>query len=89
MQQSEIVVRNRFGLHMRAAARITQVARSFSSSVVLVVNGRAANARSLMAIMVLAASMGTRVSIEVAGPDEAEALQAVTKLFDDRFGDPR
>jgi phosphocarrier protein HPr len=50
-------------------------------------NGKRANARSLVAVMVLAASMGTRVAIETAGPDEAEAMKAVARMFDNRFGE--
>ena len=87
MQQQEIVVRSKFGLHARASARITILAQSFRSTVVLVANGRRANARSLVAVMILAASMGTRVYIETSGPDEVEALAAVARLFDDRVGE--
>jgi phosphocarrier protein len=86
MQQQEIVVRSKFGLHARASARITILAQSFKSTVVLVANGRRANARSLVAVMILAASMGTRVYIETSGPDEVEALAAVARLIDSRFG---
>ncbi len=87
MQQTELVVSNRFGLHLRAAVRLTQIASKFRSRVILSVNGKKANARSLVAVMVLAASVGARVYIETAGPDEVEALRAVARLFDDRFGE--
>jgi phosphocarrier protein HPr len=87
MLKQEVVVRNPLGLHTRAAARLTQLAAKFNSSVVLKANGRKANARSLVAVLILAASMGTRVSIETAGSDEAEAMNAVARLFDSRFGE--
>lgn len=87
MQQQEIVVRSKFGLHARAAARITVLARRFRSNIVLVANGKRANARSLVAVMILAAGMGTRVHIETSGPDELEALTAVARVIDDRFGE--
>lgn len=82
MQKKELVVRHAYGLHARVAARITKVAKAFQSSVVLVANGKRANARSLVAVMILAAGMGTRVYIEASGPDEAEALTAVARLIE-------
>ena len=82
MQQMDVIVRNPAGLHARAAARVTLAASKFKSSIVLVVNGRRANARSLIAVMVLAAAMGARVSIEVQGPDEVEAIRAVAQLVE-------
>ena len=85
MQQQEIIVRSKFGLHARASARITILAQSFKSTVVLIANGKRANARSLVAVMILAASMGTRVYIETSGPDEVEALDAVARLIDSRY----
>ena len=88
MLKTEVVVRNPLGLHARAAARLTILTKRFNSSVVLMANGKRANARSLVAVMILAASMGTRVAIETTGPDEAEAMKAVARLFDDRFGEP-
>ena len=87
MQHQEIVVRNRHGLHARAAARLTLLATQFKSNVVLVANGRRANARSLVAVMILAAGVGSRVLIETAGPDEVEAMTAVTRLINERFGE--
>jgi len=81
VQQREVVVRNKFGLHSRVAVRIATLARSFSSRVVLVANGRRADARSLVAVMVLAASMGTSIYIETSGPDEVEAMTAVARLI--------
>lgn len=88
MLKYEVVVRSPLGLHARAAARLTMLTARFNASVVLKANGRKANARSLVAVMILAASMGTRVSIETAGPDEVEAMKAVARLLDNRFGEP-
>ncbi len=89
MQTQEIVIRNRLGLHARAAARIVMLAGKFRSTVVLVANGKRADARSLLAVMILAASMGTRVNIETSGPNEVEAMTAVASLIDSRFGEMR
>ena len=89
MQQQELVVRNQHGLHARAAARVTLIAQKFHSTVVLVANGKRANARSLVAVMILAAGVGTRIYIETSGPDEVEAMAAVSRLIDNRFDEPR
>jgi len=87
MQQREVVIRNPFGLHARAAARLTLAAAKFKSTIILVVNGRRANARSLIAVMILAASMGATVSIEVRGPDEVEAMHEVAQLVASGFAE--
>ena len=89
MQQIEVVVRNRHGLHARVAARLVLAARKFKSSIVLVANGRRANARSLVAVMILAASMGAQVNIETRGPDEVEAMRAVAQIVERGYAELR
>jgi phosphocarrier protein len=79
---------NRFGLHSRAAAKLVTVCSRFQSSVTVVVNGRRADGRHLIALLMLSASMGAQVYVEVRGPDEAKALDAVTRLISDGFGEP-
>ena len=85
MQQNEVIVRSSHGLHARAAARLTILASRFKSRVVLVANGRRADARSVLAVMILAAGMGSRIYIETTGPDEVEAMNAVVRLIDGGF----
>jgi phosphocarrier protein HPr len=87
MQEKKLTIRNRLGLHARAAVKLVSVCSRFGSNVVIVANGRRANARHLIAIMLLSASMGTKVAIEVSGPDELEAMTAVTRLISDGFGE--
>jgi phosphocarrier protein HPr len=89
MQQRDVVVRNPSGLHARAAARLTLAASKFRSNIILVANGRRANARSLIAVMILAAGMGAHVLIEVQGPDEVEAMQTVAQLVASGFAEKR
>ena len=76
---------NRLGLHARASAKLTQLAGQFQSSVWLSRNGRRVNAKSIMGVMMLAAPMGSRVVLEADGPDENEAMQAVSRLIAARF----
>ena len=87
MKSRVLKVMNRFGLHSRAAAKLVTVCSRFQSTVTLVVNGRRANGRHLIALIMLSASMGSRVYIEVQGPDELKALDAVTRLISDGFGE--
>lgn len=87
MKSRVLKVMNRFGLHSRAAAKLVTVCSRFQSTVTLVVNGRRANGRQLIALIMLSASVGTQVYIEVQGPDELKALDAVTRLISDGFGE--
>lgn len=87
MQTHNVAIINRLGLHARACARIVKIASRFSSSVSLVVKGKRASARNIVAVMLLTASVGTTVRIEVDGPDEVEAMREVAALFHDGFGE--
>jgi phosphocarrier protein len=85
MLQREVEIINKLGLHARASAKLTQVAGSFQASVWVSRNGRRVNAKSIMGVMMLAAAMGSRLLVETDGPDEAEAMAAVTQLIARRF----
>jgi phosphocarrier protein len=87
MQERKMTIVNRLGLHARAAVKLVSLCSKYVSSVVLVVNGRRANGRQLIAILLLSASMGTQISIETRGPDEVEAMAAVTRLVSNGFGE--
>jgi len=84
MQTRQVNVANTLGVHARLAAQIVQLASSFKCSVSLAFNGRTANARNILAVMLLAASVGSTIMIEANGPDEAEAIDAFTSLIGDR-----
>ena len=81
MQVREIRLRNTQGLHARVAARVVKVAGRFKSRIVLANGERRASARSIMAVMMLAAAMGTTVRVEIEGPDELAALEAVAAVL--------
>jgi phosphocarrier protein HPr len=87
MQAREMTIMNRLGLHARAAVKLVSLSSKYASSVVLVANGRRANARQFIAVLLLAAGMGAKVSIEVSGPDEIDAMTAVTRLISNGFGE--
>ena len=80
-------ISNKLGLHARASAKLTKLAGSFKSDVFMSRNGRRVNAKSIMGVMMLAAGVGSEVEIETLGDDEAEALDAIVALVDDKFGE--
>lgn len=87
MLEQEIVVSNKLGLHARASAKLVQLVQGFKSTVWLVSKGREVNAQSIMGVMMLAAGIGSTVTIETEGPDEQDAMDALMKLIADKFGE--
>jgi phosphocarrier protein HPr len=87
MQERKLTIVNRLGLHARAAVKLVSLCSRYTSNIVLVANGRLANGRHLMAILMLSAGMGAQVSIQVSGPDEVQAIVAVTRLISNGFGE--
>ncbi|TBR37125.1 MULTISPECIES: HPr family phosphocarrier protein [Dyella] len=85
MLEQEIVVSNKLGLHARASAKLVQLVQSFKSTVWLISRGREVNAQSIMGVMMLAAGMGTPLTVRAEGVDEELALRAVVELFDRKF----
>lgn len=85
MLEQEIVVSNRLGLHARASAKLVQLVQGYKSTVWLISKGREINAQSIMGVMMLAAGMGTALTVRTEGPDEREALAGVVDLFERKF----
>jgi len=85
MLQQEVEIINKLGLHARASAKLTQIAGGFKANIWLSRSGRRVNAKSIMGVMMLAAAKGSMVMIEAEGPDEVEAMGAVTGLIAARF----
>lgn len=85
MLQQEVEIINKLGLHARASAKLTQVAGRFKAHVWVSRDGRRVNAKSVMGVMMLAAAMGSTLTVETDGPDESEAMDAVIRLIANRF----
>lgn len=83
MQIREIEITSRHGLHARACARIVQIASRFRCDVSLVSGVRRASARSIIAVMLLSAAVGTTLRVETDGPDEQAAMTAIVSLLSD------
>ena len=87
MQQREVEIVNKLGLHARASAKLTQLAGKFPCEVMMSRNGRKVNAKSIMGVMMLAANKGSKIVLETDGAEEAEAIEALAALIADRFGE--
>ena len=87
MQQREIEIINKLGLHARASAKLTQLAGQFTAEVWITREGRKVNAKSIMGVMMLAAAKGSIVAIETDGPDEEQAMAALVALINGKFGE--
>ena len=87
MQQRDVEIVNKLGLHARPSARLTQVASSFKSNVFMSRNGRRVNAKSIMGVMMLAAAKGSTITLETDGDDEKEAIDALAGLISSGFGE--
>jgi phosphocarrier protein HPr len=87
MQQRDVEIVNKLGLHARPSARLTQLASTFKSQVFMSRNGRRVNAKSIMGVMMLAAARGSTITLETEGEDEVEAIEALTGFIASGFGE--
>jgi phosphocarrier protein len=87
MQDKTVTIVNKLGLHARAAAKFVTLASSFESDVRIARNGQEVNGKSIMGVMMLAASKGTEVTVITNGRDESSAIDKLTGLIADRFGE--
>jgi len=88
MQTRVVEITNRHGLHARACAKIVHVASRFRCNVALVSGVRRASAHSIVAVMLLAAAVGSNVRVETDGPDELAAMTAIVSLLSDGLDNP-
>lgn len=87
MIKQEVTIINKLGLHARAAAKLVNLAGSFGSHIELQKDGSNANAKSIMGVMMLAASQNSQLTLVIEGDDESAALQAIVELINDKFGE--
>ncbi len=87
MRNCKITIKNRLGLHARAAAQLVQTANKFISEVTLVKDEIEVNGKSIMGILLLAVPQGTDISVIVDGSDEEQAMDAIAELIEDGFGE--
>lgn len=87
MEKSEFTIKNKLGLHARAAAQLVQTANRFHADVTVEKEGQQVNGKSIMGILMLAAPRGSRITVEVNGEDAAGAMEAIGRLIEDGFGE--
>lgn len=83
----KVEIKNKLGLHARAAALLVQTANKFSSHVSLSKDGQTTDARSIMGLLTLAAAQGSKVQVEASGEDAERAVKAIERLIDSRFNE--
>lgn len=87
MIEKQLTIINKLGLHARATAKLISVTNNFTASIELEKDGRKVNGKSIMAVMMLAAAMGSLLSVRVDGEDEGAAMNAIEALINDYFGE--
>lgn len=87
MIQQKIIIPNNLGLHARAAAKLVALAGRFLSSIEIIKDEKTVNAKSIMGVMMLAATKGTEIELLIDGEDEKEAMESILALINDRFGE--
>ena len=87
MIEKRLTIINKLGLHARATAKLIGVTSNFSSRIQLIRDGRAVDAKSIMSVMMLAASKGTVLTVTADGEDEVQAMDALEQLINDFFGE--
>ena len=87
MPDKTVTIVNKLGLHARAAAKFVTLASSFASDIKVARNGQEVNGKSIMGVMMLAASKGTDITLIINGNDETEAIEKLSALVQERFGE--
>ena len=85
MIKKKVKIINKLGLHARAASKLTQHASQFNSEIYLIKNNKKVSANNIMDILMLAATVGSEVELQVSGVDEKEAFKQIEKLFKNYF----
>lgn len=85
MIRREATITNSRGLHARAAAKFVKLAANYTAEITVTNRGQEVSGRSIMGLMMLAASPGTTIEIQASGDDAEDALSAICQLIDDKF----
>jgi phosphocarrier protein HPr len=87
VEERIFIIKNKLGLHARAANMVVQVASNFASTITVDKDGINANAKSIMGLLLLAAGQGSKVVVRAQGKDAKKAVAEIGKLIEDRFGE--
>ena len=89
MITKKLTILNKLGLHARAAAKVVSTANEFESTIIITKDGKNADARSIMKLLMLSASQGSRINIEVDGTDQKDAMKSIERLFNNKFDEQK
>ena len=89
MIKKKLTILNKLGLHARAAAKVVSLANEFESTIIITKDGKNADARSIMKLLMLSASQGSKINIEVDGTDQKDAMKSIEKLFNNKFDEQK
>jgi phosphocarrier protein HPr len=87
--EKKLLIKNELGLHARAATKLVQLSSKFPCEITLVKDGHEVNGKSIMGVLMLVASKGTTVLVRAKGEKADEAVAALAKLVDDKFGEDK
>ncbi len=87
MEEQTFLIKNKLGLHARAAGLLVRTANKYKAEISIEKDGMVANAKSIMGVMMLAAAMGSRISIKAEGTDARKAVRALGRLIESKFGE--
>lgn len=87
MIENEVLIRNKLGLHARAAVKFVNLANRYRAVVKIVKGNTEIDGKSILGILTLAATRGSSVMLRISGKDEEEAMTALTSLIKDKFGE--
>lgn len=85
--ERQSVIKNKLGLHARAAAQMVQLSNSYTSDFSIRFDGQEVDGKSILSILTLACPVGSKILLRADGPDADELLEAVERLIDDKFGE--
>jgi phosphocarrier protein HPr len=87
MIKNKLALTNKLGLHARAASKFVDTAKHYTSTITVTCNNKQANGKSIMDMMMLAATQGSKMEVMIEGEDETESLEALEELVKNRFGE--
>jgi phosphocarrier protein len=87
MLQKELTIQNKLGLHARASTKLVKHASRYLSEITITANKKTVAAKSIMSVMLLAASKGTKIILKISGSDEIEAMADIENLINNKFGE--
>ena len=89
MITKKLTILNKLGLHARAAAKVVSTANEFKSTIIITKDGKNADARSIMKLLMLSASQGSSIRVEIDGADQNDAMESIERLFNNKFDEQK